>query len=58
MGALFHWVHIVLTRVPVHVWELATAKALLNPYCSIEGHDPAMADRSELSSFGLMAWTA
>lgn len=56
-SVLYHKVAIELDGIPPHVWEYNTAADLLRPFCSLESMHPDTAERRDLSTFQVVAWT-
>ncbi|CAL4956732.1 unnamed protein product [Urochloa decumbens] len=54
---MFTRVNIELDGVPPHAWSLDTASKLLAPSCWVEKLDDATANKADLSTFKLTAWT-
>ncbi|CAL5095579.1 unnamed protein product [Urochloa decumbens] len=54
---MFIRVNIELDGVPPHAWSLDIASKLLAPSCWVEKLDDATANKADLSTFKLTAWT-
>ncbi|RCV12334.1 hypothetical protein SETIT_2G260900v2 [Setaria italica] len=55
-GSLRVLVNLTLRGVPQHAWNLRTAEHLLNKHCWVLRLLPETVDRSDLTSFKLLAW--
>ncbi|CAO2211621.1 unnamed protein product [Urochloa humidicola] len=54
---LYHKVGIEMDGIPEHAWDLDTARKLLANHAWIERLDQATANKTDLSTFKLTAWT-
>ncbi|CAO1939987.1 unnamed protein product [Urochloa humidicola] len=57
-SVLYNRVTIKMDGIPEHAWDLDTASKLLGKHAWIERLAPATANKTDLSTFKLTAWTA
>ncbi|RLN12992.1 hypothetical protein C2845_PM09G03910 [Panicum miliaceum] len=56
-STLLSKVTLELDGVPAHAWDLATASKLVDPHCWIESLDASFANKTDMSTLRISAWT-